>query len=433
MRVGLWARAVLIVAGMLPAWARGQDAGSRPYLRVTEDRDGDVARLEVAAREFVHDDPACPRVWLTGAVHIADRSFYDALQHLLDEKDAVLYEQVKPAGSGAEEHDGDLDDAARVRKTERRLRFLAVASEKARADAGVLAGSLDELARLSEPRIASLVRLAGVDAWGRPIEFVPDPPEHAGRRRVPTDFVSLGADGEPGGEGAAADLFFSSQKPLTREERGEGEGIQKQLADAFGLVFQLDAMDHDKPRWRNSDLSIDQVQRRLEAAGADGGMLFSVLDGSSLMGKVAGAAIRLVAAMPQGRVMFKLMLVEMLARADEVLGAAPGGMGALMDVILLERNAVVIEDLTRVLEREPDVRTVGIIYGAGHLPDLERRLVEMGYRPAGDTWLAAITVTPEGEGVPAGSIRQVRPMIRSTIDSQLRQMRRMMERPNRRR
>lgn len=433
MRIGVRAWVVLIAAAMHPAAALGQVAGPEPYLRVTDDRDGDIARLEVAAREFVNDDPARPHVWLTGAVHIADRAFYDALQHLLDEKDAVLFEQVKPAGSGAEEHDGELTDAQRIKKTERRLRFLAVAAEKARADAGVLAGSLDELVRLSEPRIASLVRLAGADAWGRPIRFVTDPPEHPGRRRVPTDFVSLGADGEPGGEGAAADLFYSSQKPLTQEERGEGEGIQKQLADAFGLVFQLDAMDHDKPRWRNSDLSIDQVQRRLEAAGADGGMLFSVLDGSSLLGKAAGAAIRLVAAMPQGRVMFKLMLVEMLARADEVLGAAPGGMGALMDVILLERNAVVIEDLKRVIDREPEVRTIGIIYGAGHLPDLERRLGEIGYRPAGDTWLPAITVTPEGEGVPDGSIRQVRPMIRSTIESQLSQMRRMMERQNRRR
>ena len=43
------------------------------------------------------------------------------------------------------------------------------------------------------------------------------------------------------------------------------------MAEAFGLVFQLDAMNHDGPAWRNSDMSIDQVQRRLDQAGAEGG------------------------------------------------------------------------------------------------------------------------------------------------------------------
>ncbi|MFM9995090.1 MAG: hypothetical protein ACKVU4_04730 [Phycisphaerales bacterium] len=436
-----FAAAVLAASVWCPSSARAQDDGApRPYLRVTDARGGDSATLEVAARRFTPGDPAKPAVWLVGAVHIADQSFYDGLQAFLDAKDVVLFEQVKPAGSGAEVHDGELDDAARAKKTERRLRFLAVVAEKRKAETGVYPASIETLGDGLDENIASLVRLAMRDAWGNAIAYVPDPPappptaegeKRRPRRAAPIDFISLGADGAEGGEGNATDLKYSTQKPVTREERGEGDGIQEQLADAFGLVFQLEAMRHDKPNWRNSDLSIDQVQRRLEEAGADGGALFTMLDGSSFMGKLAGVVIRMIASSPQGRAMFKLMLVEMLSRADELFKVMPGGMNAMMNVILLDRNSVVIGDLNGILEREPGVRTVGIIYGAGHLPDLETRLGELGYTAGDDTWFAAITITPESEGLPRGGVKQMRPMMKAMIQTQIEQMRRLMERGGR--
>lgn len=434
---------VVLAAAWLgaPPVSLGQDEGApRPYLRVTDERGGDSATLEVAAREFTPDDPAKPAIWLVGAVHIADQAFFDSLQKFLDAKDVVLFEQIKPAGSGAEEHDGDLDDAARAKKTERRLRFLAIVAEKRKAETGAYPASIETLGEGLDENIASLVRLALRDAWGNAIAYVPNPPpppppaegeKRRTRRPAPIDFVSLGADGAGGGEGAAADLKFSTQKPISREERGEGDGIQEQLADAFGLVFQLEAMRHDGPNWRNSDLSIDQVQRRLEEAGADGGALFTMLDGSSFMGKLVGLFVKVIASQPQWRAMFKLMLVELLCRADEVLGAVPGGMGAMMDVILLDRNKVVIEDLKGIMEREPGVRTVGIIYGAGHLPDLGKRLAELGYKPGADTWFAAITITPESEGLPRGGVKQMRPMTKAMIEMQIQQMQKMMEREGR--
>ncbi len=434
---GLW-------LGSAPASARQEGAPDpRPYLRLAEEKGGDAVALEVASREFRPDDPAKPTVYLAGAVHIADRSFFEALQEFLDARDVVLFEQVKPAGAGAETHDGDLDEPAKVKATERRLRFLAIAAEKYRADHGAYPASLDELADGLEPRIGSLVRASRGDAWESAIRYFPPRDEPAreqpagsdvrpATRRPRIDLVSLGADGAEGGDGPAADLRFSEQKPLSREERGAGgDGLQQQMADAFGLVFQLGAMDENKPNWRNSDLSIDQVQRRLDEAGAGGDMLFGMLDGSSLMGRLAGALIRLVGSLPEGRAMFKIMLVELLSRADAVFESMPGGMGALMDVLIKDRNAVVIEDLERLIEAEPEVRTVGVIYGAGHLPDLEARLVGLGYTPGEDTWRPAIRVSSEGEKLPKGSIKQMRPMIRSMLDMQIRQMERMRERDER--
>lgn len=422
-----------------PASAR-QDARPEPYLRVVEEQGGDSIALEVASREFGHADPAKPVVHLTGAVHIADRAFYDALQGFLDAQDVVLFEGVKPPGAGADSHDEDLDDAARIATTEHRLRFLAIAAEKYKAAHGRYPDSLEELTGGLEARIAALVSGSRDDAWGRGILYTLPPPPVPPAEDAPVaphrprpDFLSLGSDGVQGGAGAGTDLRFSDQKPLSRGEKGGGEGIQQQLADAMGLVFQLSAMDENKPNWRNSDLSIDQVQRRLDEADAGGDVLFSMLDGSSMLGRLAGVLVRALGATAQGRAMFKVMLAELLSNADEMLRNLPGEMGALMDVIIKDRNAIVIEDLERVIETEPHVRTVAIIYGAGHLPDLEERLATLGYAPKGDTWRPAIRVSSEGEKLPKGSVRQLRPMIKSVIDTQVRQLERVQRRADEKR
>ena len=43
--------------------------------------------------------------------------------------------------------------------------------------------------------------------------------------------------------------------------------------------------------------------------------------------------------------MLKIALLDILAVADQVLAAAPGEMGKLMEVLINDRNAVVMDDL----------------------------------------------------------------------------------------
>ena len=61
-----------------------------------------------------------------------------------------------------------------------------------------------------------------------------------------------------------------------------------------------------------------------------------------------------------------------------------------------------------------------IIYGAGHLPTMEKRIVqELGYAPAGDTWRTAMDVDPSSAGITRDEIRQMRTMIGQMLDRQL--------------
>jgi general secretion pathway protein G len=409
-------RILALLAAALAPIASAQDINPaadvpRPYLRVTEADAGNTVRLEIAVREFHAEGK--PAVFLAGAVHIADRSFYESLQAFLDKQDVVLFEGVKPAGTGDVANDLDGSDEARVTTTEHRLRFLGIAALVYKKDHGKNPESVAELAEGAGGRLSPFVKAAMDDAWGNPITLKTYP-------SGTVDLTSLGADGQPGGEGVAADLHLSDQKPITREERGEsGHGLQEKLADALGLVFQLDAMTHDHPNWRSSDMSIDQVQQRLDESGANVDVL-GMLEGGSVMAKVAGLFLDAVAWLPGGSDTLKLAMVEVLSRADDMLAAQGGQMAALFDVILHDRNAVVLADLKKVIETEPDVKSIAIIYGAGHLPDLQNHLRDdLGYTPAGDTWRPAITLDLKKAGIAPAEARMLREMLRRSIDMEL--------------
>jgi hypothetical protein len=287
--------------------------------------------------------------------------------------------------------------------------------------------SLDALVSGSEGRIGQLLKGSLNDAWGRPIEYVLTPRSGGnGQEDTPVpvkfDLTSLGADGKAGGEGAAADQHFSDQKPLTKSEKGDrSEGIQQKLADALGVAFQLTSMNNNRPNWRNSDLSLDQIQARLDAAGASGDMLFSMLDGSSMFGKLAGFFLSMASATPESRAMLRAMIIQTVANAETLMQARlPGDMNKLMGVIVEDRNRVVVGDLKRVIEREPGVRSVAIIYGAGHLPGIQKSLItELGYTPGPDTWRTAMSVTAAEAGMSEAQFKSLRDSMSKAMAAQL--------------
>lgn len=67
------------------------------YTRFVTKGDGTL-EMSTAAQRFTA--PGKPVVWLVGAIHIGQKSYYQGLQRLLDYSDQVFYEGVK-AGAGA--------------------------------------------------------------------------------------------------------------------------------------------------------------------------------------------------------------------------------------------------------------------------------------------------------------------------------------------
>jgi hypothetical protein len=417
------------------------------WVRVTENDDGTRIALEIAIRRFQKTgEVTSPTVTMYGAVHVADKSFYDSLQEKLDASDVVLYEGVKPPGAGRIEHAlGVENDEGRAKLTERRLRFVAIAVAMHQTREGSPPETLAALAEKAPDRLRSFIAGSLTDAWGNAwvysVRAAGQGEQQAGdAAKQAFEIASLGSDAMPGGEAHAGDIEFSKLKPFSAAEKemikqGAGAGgaaksddnIQAQLAKALGLVFQLDAMSHSGANWRNSDLSIDQVQERLSSGGADGSALFQMLDGSSFTAKFASVLLRFIGASPMMSTMMKTMVVDMLGQADALLSGMPGEMGKLMDVIIKDRNAVVVDDLSKILADEPTKKNIGIIYGAGHMVDLEARLEAMGFAPVGEQWVRAIDVDLTKAGLDPKQMKQMRAQMKAAIERQIKMQQRVKE------
>ncbi len=95
----------LLVAGLVP-FARAQEPAataqaSPKYIRVARDKSDQPLALQTAIVRFEPADAAKGDlvVDLVGAVHVGDKSYYEALNKRFEDYDVVLYELVAPEGT----------------------------------------------------------------------------------------------------------------------------------------------------------------------------------------------------------------------------------------------------------------------------------------------------------------------------------------------
>lgn len=227
----------------------------------------------------------------------------------------------------------------------------------------------------------------------------------------------------------------ASRRPATQ---GNSEpGLQGTMARSLGLVFQLEAIDYEGTNFVNSDLTIAEIQALMQgAANAKAGRpgdrtagteegstafqdLLKAMDGSSAFGALLQGLMKFIGSSTKLQAMTKLTLIEVLGaiRADPTrLQGVPPDMKRLLEVLIRERNKVVIEDLKVELKRARHRTSIGVFYGAGHLPDMEHRLQhELHYRPAADVWHAAFSVNTTQAGLSDFELSFLRGFIRSQL------------------
>lgn len=408
---------VMAVSARVSLGAAPPAEGGEPeaYIRMAEGADGTSMTLEVASRTLEREGG--PVVRLVGAVHVADAGFYKRVQEILDGSGVVLFEAVRPAGAGdGRPLDEGLSDERRWEITRDRIRFLAMAVERGRREGGEVPTSIAGLREGARGKLRSMVAGSLQDGWGRPIRLRVVS-EGEGEPRL--DLISLGADGREGGAPGTpdADLRWSEQSPLTAAERGESEGMQERLARALGLVYQMEGVNYDRRSWRNSDMSVDEIRASLGEDDEQARAIFGMLDGTSLMGRLAGLVLGVIEGNPRLAATMKVMLITTLSNADAAMAQLGRGGEGLMRVIIEERNHVVVRDLAEIIEREPGVRDVAVFYGAGHMDHLERELVrELGYRPGETEWMPAISVDLKAAGLTRQSVQQMQEAMRRMME-----------------
>lgn len=365
--------------------------------------------LEIASREYRPKSGNGPIVHLVGAIHIGEKSYYEALQKHLDAMDLVMFEGVKP---GALQSTDNATDEDRATITTARIRLLAMAIEKSRAKEKKLPDSLDAFAASASNQVKRLIETCRVDGWQKPLTYSLSPDGSS------FDIISFGADGASGGDDARSDLKLSAQKPLSDDEKGASVGIQQKMATALDLQFQMTGINYDRANWVNSDMSMEALATRMKSQGQSIEPLMKMMDGSSPMAGLAGVFLGMIKSNPRMQTMVKMMLVNTLGAADDAMGNMPGNMGTFFKVIVEDRNQVVMHDLQKIVKDQPNLKSIGVFYGAGHLPGMDKDMLALGYERGPVTWFKGVVVDLKAAGITPAEAAQYKKMAEQMLKAQ---------------
>ncbi len=195
---------------------------------------------------------------------------------------------------------------------------------------------------------------------------------------------------------------FSKEALEPSAEIDAVRGLQ-QMAKAFlGLEFQLENINYEAANFVHADVDWTEYEELMAARNQSFGTIFqramALAEDSEGGGIVTDEAAmnammnQLVAAVLTGNSSaLKRSLAPFLGEAEELITQIEGEDGT---VLVTERNKVVMTRLYEVAA--VGQRKLAVFYGAGHMPDLEARLLAEGFTKGDTTWADAWTIEPVG-------------------------------------
>lgn len=159
--------------------------------------------------------------------------------------------------------------------------------------------------------------------------------------------------------------------------------IYSTAADWLDLSYQMDQVDYTRPNFVHADLSVVEF-RRLQASRDESILKFMLKLAYQPQVQVRepsayGIIKALILRDPDG---LKYEFVHSIAAADEQMAAIDGE-----NVIVTDRNAKCLKVLDEQIAAGKT--KLGIFYGAAHFPDMEKKLLESGWKRTGQEWLTA--------------------------------------------
>jgi hypothetical protein len=196
----------------------------------------------------------------------------------------------------------------------------------------------------------------------------------------------------------------------TRDQRDtEPEIAQVQMAHGLinkllGMQYQTEGIDYDRLNFIHADIDWNQYRDLMSSKNQSLATLLERAmaaaqsgEGPAILTDEAAANAmfnRLISGLTTGNTAeLKRALAPFLGEAEAFVNQIEGEDGT---VLVTERNKVVMDILQRTLQGGQ--RRVAIFYGAGHLPDLEKRLLADGYQLERGVWLTAWDITDAEPG-----------------------------------
>lgn len=184
--------------------------------------------------------------------------------------------------------------------------------------------------------------------------------------------------------------------PGSRPTSGIGL-LQRGMKDAMKLDFQLDDIDYTKHNFVHADLDAEEFtsmesQRGESILGVMIQQSFHEMERQA-QGKSKAHPItifHLLAALkaPDSARQFKLLMAEQFDTIEDQFAGVGGPQG---NVIITERNKRCIQRLQESIAKGN--KNIGIFYGAAHMPDMSKRVEELGFKQVNTKWLLSWDMT----------------------------------------
>lgn len=173
--------------------------------------------------------------------------------------------------------------------------------------------------------------------------------------------------------------------------------LQNVMKNVLKLEFQLERVDYTRPNFVHADMSPAEFAQSMKDRGESFvGMFFKLLsDAMAVQAKRAGKQSAnsdvelLVALIAKDRAYrLKRIMAEQFETMEEQMSSLSGPNGS---TLITQRNKKALDVLRKQMDQGK--RRIAIFYGAGHLSDMERRLVsDFGLEKKSQRWLVAWTI-----------------------------------------
>lgn len=176
--------------------------------------------------------------------------------------------------------------------------------------------------------------------------------------------------------------------------------LQNIMKDVLKLEFQLDRIDYSRPNLVHADMSPAEFSQSMKDRGESFATLFFQLLADSMAvqarqgNEQAGSDLELLIALLAKDRTYRLkrIMAEQFETMEEQMSSLRGPQGS---TLITERNKKALDVLRRQLQQGK--RRIAIFFGAGHLSDMERRLLaDFGLSKDSQRWLVAWSITREG-------------------------------------
>jgi hypothetical protein len=172
--------------------------------------------------------------------------------------------------------------------------------------------------------------------------------------------------------------------------------LQQKMKEALKLEGQLEKIDYTAANFVHADMGMEEFQKTQETKQETFlGLWLKAMAAQQSVGSSEAAGNDLASVMVLMQILMKKDGSDDLKRligrefdqVESIMSGLEAGGGT---VIIGERNRVALEVMAA--QVAVGKKRLAIFYGAGHFPDMQKRLEAMGFKKSGEEWLAAWSV-----------------------------------------